>query len=375
MLRFLRSEIAVLAGGATVVLLTLFGDPLLRDLGNPVSFTLLFVGIFGIILLCAFGVVRHADALAGLLGEPLGTLTLTLAVIGIEVALIATIMLTSEADPALARDTMFAILMIVLNGMVGASLLVGGLRHREQEFNLQGAGAFLAVITPLATVALILPAYTVSTAEPTLSPVQAIAFSIVTLLLYGVFLTMQAARHRSFFIQPEGGGGGVEEVETEAPGAGGRHDVRSLPYHIGLLVLTMLPIVLLAKSLAKLVDYGVAGLGAPAAVGGVLIAILVLAPEGVSALNAAAADRLQRSVNICLGSALSTIGMTVPAALLIGLAIGQDIVLGLGTVNMILLVLTLAVSMLTFGSAKTNVLQGAVHLVLFFVFLVLIFSP
>jgi Ca2+:H+ antiporter len=199
-LRFLRSEIAVLASGATAVPLTLFRDPLLGDLGNPVSFTLLFVWIFGIILLCAFGVVRHADALAGLLGEPLGTLALTLAVISIEVALIATIMLTSEADPAFARDTMFAILMIVSNGMVGASLPVGGLRHREQEFNLQGAGAFLAVITPLATVALILPAYTISTAEPTPSPVQAVAFSIVTLLLYGVFLAMQAARHRSFFI-------------------------------------------------------------------------------------------------------------------------------------------------------------------------------
>lgn len=374
-MKFLRSELPVLAGGATVVLLILFGDPLIGDLGNLLNFTLLFVWIFGIILLCAFGVVRHADALAELLGEPIGTLILTLAVIGIEVTLIATIMLTTEADPALARDTMFAILMIVLNGMVGASLLVGGLRHREQEFNLQGAGAFLAVITPLATVALILPAYTVSTAEPTLSPIQAVSFSFVTLLLYGVFLAMQSARHSSFFVQPEGGGNDVEEVETEAPGAGGHHHVRSRPYHISLLVLTMLPIVLLAKNLAKLVDFGVAGLGAPAAVGGVLIAILVLAPEGVSALKAAAADRLQRSVNICLGSALSTIGMTVPAALLIGLVIGQDVVLGLGTVNMILLVLTLAVSMLTFGSAKTNVLQGAVHLVLFFVYLVLVFSP
>jgi Ca2+:H+ antiporter len=361
-------------GGVTVLILTLFGDPLIGDPGDLTKFIVLFVWIFGVILLCAFGVVRHADALAEILGEPLGTLTLTIAVIGIEVALIVTIMLTSEADPALARDTMFAILMIVLNGMVGVSLLVGGLRHREQEFNLQGAGAFLAVITSLATIALILPAYTVSTAEPTLSPIQAIAFSLVTLLLYGVFLAMQSARHRNFFIQPVSDTNDIERGEADAPEAVDHPAVRSLPYHITLLFLTMLPIVLLAKNLAKLVDYGVAGMGAPAAVGGVLIAVLVLAPEGVSAFKAAA-DRLQRSVNICLGSALSTIGMAVPAALVIGLVIGQDIVLGLDMVNVILLVLTLAVSMLTFGSSKTNMLQGAVHLVLFFVYLVLIFNP
>ncbi len=375
MLRFLRAEFAVLAGGATLVMLAIFGDPSKGGLADPVEFTLHFAWVFGIILLCAFSVVRHADALAGMLGEPLGTLILTLAVISIEVALIATIMLTSDAEPALARDTMFAILMIVLNGMVGASLLVGGLRHREQAFNLQGAGAFLAVIMPLATVALILPAYTTSTAEPTLSPVQAVSFSIVTLLLYGVFLGIQTARHRSYFVQPGSGGEVEERAAAEAPGGVYPHSDHSIAYHIGMLVVTMLPIVLLAKSLAKLVDYGVEGLGAPPAIAGVLIAILVLAPEGVSAIKAAAADQLQRSVNICLGSALSTIGMTFPAALLIGLAIGQDIVLGLDAAGRILLVLTLAVSMLTFGGARTNVLQGAVHLVLFFVYLVLIFSP
>jgi Ca2+:H+ antiporter len=369
-LSVVRSEMAFIAGAVSTVLFLVYGDAWLADLSNVLKAVALFTWIFAVMLWCAFGVVRHADCLAELLGEPYGTLILTLAVISIEVSLIAAIMLTGKANPTLARDTMLAVVMIVLNGMVGVTLLIGGLRHGEQEFNLQGARAFIAVIAPLATMSLILPRFTTSTADPTLSRLQEFIFAIITIALYATFLAIQTRRHKGFFVQPKsatsGGDGdhGHDDLKT-----------RSVPYHGVMLVLTMLPIVLLSKKLAVLVDHGTATLGAPAALGGVLVAILVLTPEGLAAFEAALANRLQRSVNICLGSALATIGLTVPAVLTIDLVTGLHVVLGLEPTEIVLLVLTLFLSVLTFGGVRTNMLQGAVHLVVFVVYLVLIFNP
>jgi Ca2+:H+ antiporter len=330
-------------------------------------------------LWCAFGVVRHAECLAELLGEPYGTLILTLAVISIEVSLIATIMLHGANEPTLARDTMFAVLMIILNGMVGLALLLGALRHREQHYNLQGAKAFLAVIIPLAALTLILPDFTESTEMPAFTPLQAAFFAAMTVALYGVFLTVQTVRHRNLFIEP-----GVHRAPDAVPDPlahdetgreHGRHEIRSLPFHATALVLAILPVVLLSKKLAVFVDYGIETLGAPDALGGIIIAILVLAPEGLGALRAALANRLQRAVNILLGSALATISLTIPAVLVIGLLIDRTVELGLDPVELLLLLLTLTVSTLTFTGGRTNILQGAVHLVLFFAFIVLIFNP
>lgn len=364
-----RSEGAFIAGAATTILFLVFGDAWLADLSNIVKVSLLFAWIFVVILWCAFRVVYHADCLAALLGEPYGTLILTIAVIGIEVSLIAAMMLTGGADPTLARDTMLAVVMIVLNGMVGVALLLGGLRHGEQEFNLQGARAFLAVLVPLTTICLILPRFTVSTAEPTLTSIQAVLFAAMTVVLYATFLAIQTRRYRHFFIQPGARAEGDDDHAHE------NLNPQSVYYHAVFLVLTMLPIVLLAKTLAILLDYEIAVLGAPPALRGVLVAILVLTPEALAAFKAALADRLQRAVNICLGSALATISLTVPAVLAIGLVTGTKVVLGIDYADMVLVVLTLALSILSFGGVRTNMLQGAVHLVVFFVYLVLIFSP
>ncbi|MEZ5889054.1 MAG: calcium:proton antiporter [Xanthobacteraceae bacterium] len=364
-----RSEAAFIAGAATTILFLVFGDAWLADLTNFAKVSLLFAWIFVVVLWCAFRVVYHADCLAALLGEPYGTLILTIAVIGIEVSLIAAMMLTGDSDPTLARDTMLAVVMIVLNGMVGVALLLGGLRHGEQEFNLQGARAFLAVLVPLTTICLILPRFTVSTAEPTLTFIQAVLFAAMTVVLYATFLAIQTRRYRHFFIQPGARAEGDDDHAHEDL------NPRSVYYHAALLVLTMAPIVLLAKTLAILLDYEIAVLGAPPALRGVLVAILVLTPEALAAFKAALADRLQRSVNICLGSALATISLTVPAVLAIGLVTGTKVVLGIDNADMVLVILTLALSMLSFGGVRTNMLQGAVHLVVFFVYLVLIFSP
>ncbi len=368
--RHLLSEMPLIVGVVSTAVLFTVGASWFEDPSDLIRSGLLFCWMFVVMLWCAFAVVRHADHLAHALGEPYGTLILTLAVITIEVALISAIMLHGTNDPTLARDTMFAVLMIVLNGMVGLVLLVGGLRHRQQHFNVAGANAFLAVTVPLAVFALVLPDFTTATPDASLSTTQAAFFAGVTVVLYGVFLAIQTVRHRRMFVGPDVERAGMDELEEDRDAPAG-----PVAYHAVLLVATMLPLVLLSKKLAVFVDYGVLSLEAPTALGGLIVATLVLTPEALSALEAALANRLQRSVNICLGSALATIGLTVPAVLAIGLLADRHVELGLDPIEMVLLVLTILVSMLTFGSGRTNVLQGAVHLVLFFAYLMLIFEP
>ncbi len=363
-------EAPLILGAATLAFFEFYGDRWLVELTDPLVVSLLFLWLFPVLLWASFGVVRHAEALAEVLGEPYGTLILTIAVIGIEVALIAAIMLTGDTAPTLARDTMFAILMIVLNGLVGIALLIGGIIHQEQDYNLRGARAFISVLIPLAVFALVLPKYTKSTWLPTYTAGQEVFFALMTALLYGVFLAIQMGRHRRYFLHS------AKPDDAPTDEAHGHHQPDyAASVHAVLLLLTLLPIILLAKRMAAVVDFGIAEAGAPAALGGVIIALLVLTPEGLSALNAARANRLQRSVNLLLGSALSTIGLTVPAVLAISLITGKVVVLGLDDASMVLLLLTLLLSLITFGGVRTNLLQGAVHLVIFLAYGLLIFMP
>ncbi|MCJ2017173.1 MULTISPECIES: calcium:proton antiporter [unclassified Methylobacterium] len=353
---------------ATVLAFAWFGKGWLADLSQPLVAGALFAWLLAVIVWAAFGVVHEAEAIAHRLGEPLGTLVLTLAIVIIEVALISAVMLSAKDAPTLGRDTMFAVLMIVLNGVVGLGLLVGGLRHHQQRYNLQGASAFMAVIIPLTTIALVIPNFTSSTSDGTLTTLQAVAFSVFTLALYGVFLLIQTGRHSEFFID-------AEARDAEPPADAASESGGSIAKSIGLLLANVVPIVILAKSLAVILDHGIAALGAPSALGGVLIAAIVFTPEGISALKAVARNELQRAINLCLGAATSTVGLTVPAVLAIGLLTGQTVVLGLKPTEMTLLAVTLILSAQTFSGTRTTVLEGAVHLVLFFVYLVLIFSP
>ncbi len=369
---FLADAAPAIAGIISAALAYAFQQQLFGDLYNYPLTILLFLWLFGTMLWCAFGVMRHADAVADMLGEPYGTLVLTISVIVIEVAMLASIMLHGENNPTLARDAMFATLMIVLNGMVGAALIMGALRYWEQDYNLTGARAFLAVIASLAVFALVLPNYVKTEPDPSQAPNKTLMFAAITILFYVVFIIIQTMRHRAFFAEPvaEGATSDPEsERERHAPTG------RSLGYHVAMLLITLVTVVALAEYLAIIVDFGIEDLDLPDALGGVLIAVLVLSPEGLSAFRAALDNRLQRSVNVCLGSALATIGLTIPAVLTIGLITGREVHLGLDGVETVLLVLTLFVSALTFGGARTNVLQGVIHLALFIVFVALIFSP
>lgn len=368
----LREEWLLGAAFATAGLFLFFGKGWLADLSHPLWLGLMLVWLFAVILSSAFAVVHHAESLAIKLGEPLGTLVLTLSVIGIEVMMISAVMLTGEGQPTLARDTMFAIVMIVLNGLVGFSLLLGGLRHHEQQYNLQGANAFLSLIVPLTVLGLILPDYTRTSPGPTLSTSQAIFLTIVSITVYALFLIIQNSRHREYFMAPALRR--VPATQTTATGHEAGHQAHSLPYHGILLVMYLLPLIVLAKKIAIPIDHGIEYLHAPAALGGFLVAVLILSPESLSAIRAALANELQRSINISLGSVLASIGLTIPAVLTIGLLTGTTIALGLNPAESLLLLLTLGMCALTFTSNRTNVLLGAVHILLFLTYVMLIFE-
>jgi Ca2+:H+ antiporter len=332
---------------------------------TPSAAGLVFAAVLLFILFgTVFAAVHHAEVIAERIGEPYGTLLLTLAVTIIEVALIATIMLGEKAVPTLARDTVFAVVMIVCNGLVGVCILAGGLRYREQDVQVSGSNLYLSVLFVLATITLILPNYTLTTPGPIYSAGQLGFVSIVTVLLYGVFLYTQTMLHRGYFI------GNGPEPEGESGVSDGM-----LGLSIVLLLVSLLAVVLLAKKFSLVVDVGTALIGAPPAFAGVLVALLILLPESVAAVAAARKNDLQKSINLALGSSLATIGLTIPAVAVAAYALHKELVLGLNAQEIVLLVLTFLLSMLTFGTGRTNILFGLVHLVVFAVFVFLVFVP
>ena len=348
---------------ATCAAFAVFGERLFAHLAEPVWFAVVFLWLFAVVLGSALAVVRHADHVAEILGEPYGTLVLTLAVTAIEVMSISAVMLHGANNPTLVRDTLFSIVMILLGGVVGAALLLGGWRHREQHYNLQGANAYLGVIIPLAVLTLTLANFTTTTPGPTLSTAQQIFLLLVCCGLYIAFLAVQTGRHRGYF---------TSDGADETPPPALPHARAALSWHVILLIAYVLPVVFLAEQLAHPIDYLIETLALPAALGGVIIALLVATPEAIGAIRAAMANRLQRSINISLGSVLSTTGLTVPAMLVVSHVTHREIYFGLNGANDVILLLTLAVSVVTFASGRTNVLQGAVHVILFAAFVMLI---
>jgi Ca2+:H+ antiporter len=315
-----------------------------------------------------FAAVYHAEVVAHRIGEPFGTLILALAVTIIEVALIVSIMLAGKGDTAgLARDTVFAAVMIVCNGIVGLCLLSGGVRHHVQGFQVEGANAALAVLAALTTLTLVLPNFTTSAAGPVFSTPQLLFAGLVSLVLYGAFVFVQTVRHRDYFLPVEEDGN--EDAHAPPP------SLKAALASAGLLLAALVAVIGLAKVLTPTVEAGVAQAGAPKTVVGIVIAALVLLPEGLAALRVARLNRLQTSLNLALGSALASIGLTIPAVAVVSIALGQPLALGLGIKEEILLALTLLVGVITLGTGRTTVLQGIVHLVIFAAFLFLAVVP
>jgi Ca2+:H+ antiporter len=319
-----------------------------------------------------FASVHHAEIIALRVGEPFGSIVLAIAVTVIEVALIVSIMLAAKAgSETLARDTVFATVMIVLNGIVGLCLLLGGARHHVQSFQTEASAAALSVLGTLAVITLVLPNYTVAAPGPVFSLSQLVFVSAVSIVLYCVFLFVQTIRHRDYFLadvaEPEGAG------DRNMHGA--KPSARTAQISLALLCLALAAVVLLAKTLSPALESAVAAAGLPKAFVGVVIAAIVLFPEGMAAVAAAKLNRLQTSLNLALGSAMATIGLTIPIVSIAAIMLKQPLTLGLAPAETVLLLLTLFISTVTLATGRTTILQGAVHLVIFAVFMFLAAVP
>lgn len=349
-------------------------------LGKPAGGALiaLVAIILGAVIMAA---VHHAETLAHYLGEPFGTLVLALAVTVIETSLIVSIMLSEGSGAqALARDTLIAAIMITINAIVGLCLLAGGHRHHEQGFTQSGVSVGLAMLATLSVLTLVLPNYTVSASGPYYSSSQLGFVAMISLVIYGTFVVAQTLRHREHFLY------GAQGVSDAAPSDSASSDsgasdhghpvTRSTALAAGaMLLVALVAVVLLAKALSPSIEAAVAAIGAPKAVVGIIIAALVLAPEGFAAVRAARTNQVQTSLNLAIGSALATIGLTIPAVAITALVMGLDLELGLPMSSAIILMLTLLVASLTLGTGRTTVVQGVIHLVLFVSYLFIALVP
>lgn len=371
---FSRSTIATLtiAWVTTIVFLTV-GHEFVAHPPDAAVAVGCFILILGAIMVAAFGVVRHAEHLAERVGEPFGTLILTLTVVVIEVVLIASIMLGPDGSATIGRDSLFAVMMIIVNGVLGLAILLGALRFGPQRYNLEGTSIYIAMIAALSLVTLVLPSFLSSTADGSLVPLQSFGIAVLSAALYAFFLFMQTGADRSLYLQP------AEHPTDTSPQTASPHHEKGpageLIARSGLLLLTVLPIILLAHDLGILVDRGLSLTGAPVALGGVIIAIIVFTPEAITAVRAALAHENQRALNLGLGAFVSTVGLTIPAILVIGLVTGRPVILGESPANMVLICITLVMTVITYFAPRTTAVHGAVHLMLFGVYGVLLFAP
>jgi Ca2+:H+ antiporter len=332
---------------------------------GKVGLAWLAIVIAAVLLGNVVSAVRHAEVVALRVGEPFGTLVLAISVTVIEVGLIISMMLSGEPNPALLRDSVHAVVMLVVHGLAGLCIVVGAFRERETEFRVEGANAFLAVLIPMAVLVLVLPNYVVSAPGPFYSPIQLAFVSVACFGLYVAFLFIQTNWHRAFFLPP-----GEEDAAKHARPSG-----RIALASVALLSLALLAVVLLAKCLAPALEAGVKAVGAPLAVVGVIIASIVLLPETAAAVRAAARNRLQASINLALGSAVASIGLAVPSVALVSFWIGQPLQLGISEGGSLLMALGFVVAIITYGIGRTNLLSGIVHLVLLATYVFTVFAP
>lgn len=338
---------------------------LLKPADSPGWYNLILIGGLISAVLVA---VHHAEVVAHKVGEPYGTLVLAMAVTTIEVALIISIMMAGgPGTETLARDTIFAAIMIIINAITGVCLLIGGLRHREQTYGLDGMSAALIALLAIAFLTMVLPNFTTTEVGPSYSDSQLLFVGIVTLVIYLSFVFIQTIRHRDYFL-PEVG---EENSEVHAAPPTTKVFVMSLV----LLLLALVAVVLLGKSLSPVIESGIASIGAPKTLVGIIIAMVVLLPEGLAAYRAAKNNRLQTSLNLALGSALASIGLTIPVVSGVSILMGFDLLLGIDSKSTMLLLISLLVVMMSLRTGKTNILQGIILVLLFFVYLFVTIIP
>jgi Ca2+:H+ antiporter len=325
-------------------------------------------------------VVKEADELAHKLGEPYGTLILTLSIVSIEVILISAVMLGPGESAEIAKDSIFSVMMIIMNLVVGICLLFGGLKYGEQEYNAQGTMTYLSMIIMLSGVSMLLPNFIQGAGNGIFSNVQAIGISSLIIILYTFFLAYQMKGYRHLYLQPWQGQMEIRYKDrnlsaNEEESNGGNVDKREIIIRSILLITIILPIVLLSHHMASVVDYGIKTTNLPPLLGGILIAIIVFTPESMTAVKAALNNEFQRAINLCHGAFVSTVGLTIPSVLIIGLITGKTVALGLTATETILFVITLLLSLMSFLGKRTSPILGVMHIVLFVLFILLVFNP
>ncbi|MFH1452480.1 MAG: calcium:proton antiporter [Armatimonadota bacterium] len=362
-LRFIKEEKSLILAAITALIILFFDKSIISNLGANKWLTLLkFLWFFLVIIIGAIGVVKHAETLAHKTGEPLGTLILTLSAVSIEVIMISIIMLHTKNNPTMARDTIYATLMIILNAQIGLAMLFGGLKHGAQHYNFKSSRAFFSMIITIAGIAFFLPM--VIHHESLYAYRVFLIFPIA--LLYLIFLHIQTKEHRYFFT--------FESKKSILPSFVKKEPVfKGMPYHMILLFLLLLSIAYVGEKIAVIIDYGVDVLNLPVELASLVVAILILSPEALTAILAGTKDHMQRVMNISLGSALSTMSLTIPAIIIISIIASKPVILALTLVQAVLLGVTMLVSMNSYGSGETTSLSGAVQLVLFITFIVLLF--
>ncbi|WP_214228300.1 hypothetical protein [Pedobacter sp. B4-66] len=367
-----------------VGLFTVLGHSLLGDSMSPGTAAIAFFILLFTIVGAAFGVVKEADELAHKLGEPYGTLILTLSIVSIEVILISAVMLGPGEFPTIGKDSIFSVMMIIMNLVIGLCILLGGLKYGEQEYNAQGTMSYLGMIIMLGGIGMMLPNFIEGAGNGMFSNTQAIVLSSLIIILYGFFLFFQMKGYRHLYVQPKKGfmeipfaerHAAALPIETGSLNKTSKENKNEILIRSIVLVATILPIVLLSHNMATVVDYGIKAANLPPLLGGVLIAIIVFTPESMTAVKAAINNEFQRAINLCHGAFVSTVGLTVPSVLIVGLITGKTVLFGLTATEMILFVITLLLSLMTFLGKRTTPIVGLMHLVLFVVFIMLIFNP
>lgn len=360
-----------------------FGDSFFGENMSATGAIVIFITLLATIITASFGVVKEADELAHKLGEPYGTLILTLSIVSIEVILIAAVMLGPGEFPTIGKDSIFSVMMIIMNLVVGLCVLFGALKHGEQEYNAQGTLSYISMIVLLGGMSLMLPNVIVGMGNGTFTTMQAVVISTLIVILYGFFLLLQMKGYRHLYIQPKKGAMEIlfahrnqSDIKTAehstAETAGNKKEILVRSF---VLIAMILPIVLLSHNMAVVVDYGIKAADLPPILGGVLIAIIVFTPESITAIKAALNNETQRAINLCHGAFVSTVGLTVPAVLIIGLVTGKTVLFGISSTETVLFLITVCLSFLTFFGKRTTPISGIMHLVLFAVFMMLIFNP
>lgn len=363
-----------------VIGLMLFENQLFKATLSSTTAVVLFMVLLTTILTASFGVVKEADELAHKLGEPFGTLILTLSIVAIEVVLIAAVMLGPAESPTIGKDSIFSVMMIIMNLVVGLCILLGSSKHQEQEYNAQGTLTYFSMIVILGGASLLLPNFIKGSGDGSFTTVQALFISTIIILVYVAFLRYQLKGYHHLYIQPMAG---TLEIKYPKQKLNSQLDqdhtnldnkkqiwIRSI-----LLLLMILPIVLLSHQMAIVVDYGIETIQLPLALGGILIAIIVFTPESITAVKAAINNEFQRSINLCHGAFVSTVGLTVPAVLLVGLLKGKLVLFGLSDTETVLFVMTLLLSLISFLGKRTTPILGVIHLALFAIYMLLVFNP